>query len=101
MSWKVRVQADGRVVEARPGETLFDALRRLDSRLILRGCRNGGCGVCKLRIAAGQVETGPSSEAVLPPAERAQGMVLACKATPVSDVVVEVLPRPTNPFIPR
>jgi len=100
-TWKVHVQADGREVDARPGETLFDALRRLDTSLIMRGCRNGGCGVCKLRIAAGQVETGPSSEAVLPPAERAQGMVLACKATPVSDVVVEVLPRPTNPFIPR
>ncbi len=89
------------MVEARPGETLFDALRRLDSRLILRGCRNGGCGVCKLRVAAARCRPGPARRRCCRRAERAEGMVLACRATPVSDVVVEVLPRPTNPFIPR
>jgi len=100
-AWKVQVQADGREIEVRPGETLFDALRRLDPRLLLRGCRNGGCGVCKLRVAAGEVQTGLSSVAALPPEERAEGMVLACKATPRSDVVVEIPPRPTNPYTPR
>jgi 2Fe-2S iron-sulfur cluster binding domain. len=97
-NWKVSVQSDGREVEVRPGETLFAALRRLDPGLILRGCRNGGCGVCKLRVVSGQYELGLCSASELTPSERAAGWVLSCKATPLSDLVVHVPPRPVKPW---
>jgi len=98
-NWKVCVQPDGREVEVLPGETLFTAVRRLDPHLILRGCRNGGCGVCKIRVVSGEVSLGPCSASALSPSERAGGMVLACKAAPLSDLVVEPLPRPQNRYI--
>lgn len=98
-NWKVRVQPDGPEIEVQPGETLMAALRRRAPRLLLWGCRNGGCGVCKIRVVSGEVSLGPCSLSALSHAERAEGLVLACKATPQSDLVVQPLPRPTNRHI--
>ena len=55
-------------------------------------CRNGGCGQCKCTVTYGPVEQGPHQESALSAAERAQGMVLACSATPLGDLELEYVP---------
>lgn len=57
------------------------------------GCRNGGCGACKVRITAGRFEVRKMNRAVLSADEEAQGCVLACKAYPRGDIEVHVLGR--------
>ncbi|HZS84364.1 MAG TPA: 2Fe-2S iron-sulfur cluster-binding protein [Stellaceae bacterium] len=52
------------------------------------GCRSGNCGACKSRLEAGEVELAPYSEYALTEAERAEGLVLACRAVPWSDVAI-------------
>lgn len=55
------------------------------------GCRGGGCGVCKVRVLEGRYSTGVMSAACVPPEEREDGIALACKLFPESDLQLEVL----------
>ena len=57
------------------------------------GCRNGGCGACKVRITSGNFHTRKMNRAVVSAAEEADGCVLACKTYPHSDIGVQALGR--------
>ena len=61
------------------------------------GCRNGGCGACKVRVTTGSYQTKKMNRAVLSAAEEADGCVLACKAYPRSDIAVQALGRVWQP----
>jgi CDP-4-dehydro-6-deoxyglucose reductase/ferredoxin-NAD(P)+ reductase (naphthalene dioxygenase ferredoxin-specific) len=52
------------------------------------GCRSGNCGACKSRLFRGEVEMTPHSEYALTDEERAQGLILACRATAWDDAEV-------------
>lgn len=66
--------------------TLLAGMEALARRGIPVGCRGGGCGVCKVRIEAGQVRTDKMSRSHVSAAEEAAGYVLACRAYPCSDL---------------
>lgn len=51
-------------------------------------CQAGRCGACKSRLLAGQVELLPHSRFALSAEERSQGLILACRARPRSNLVV-------------
>jgi ferredoxin len=57
---------------------------------VMFGCRGGGCGTCKMRLASGQVDHGRSSTAVLPEEERASGWFLSCQAHALADLTIEL-----------
>jgi ferredoxin len=57
------------------------------------GCRNGGCGACKVRITSGRFQTRKMNRAVVSAQEEAEGCVLACKTYPLGDIAVQVLGR--------
>jgi ferredoxin len=57
------------------------------------GCRNGGCGACKVRITSGRYETRKMNRAVVCAEEEAEGCVLACKTYPRGDITVRALGR--------
>ena len=52
------------------------------------GCQSGNCGACKSMLVRGDVELIPYSEFALSDEERAAGLILACRATPLSDCEV-------------
>lgn len=54
-------------------------------------CRSGRCGACKSRLISGHVELGKHSPFALSEQERVDGSILACRAVPSDDVVVEWL----------
>jgi NAD(P)H-flavin reductase/ferredoxin len=85
------LRPDNRIVAIRAGETILDAALREGTPFPYE-CRNGGCGNCKCTVLSGTVEQGPHQESVLSAAEREAGTVLACTATPTSDVEVEYKP---------
>jgi ferredoxin len=70
---------------------VLEAMELARCRGIPVGCRNGGCGACKVRITAGRYKTRKMNRAVLSEREQADGCVLACKAYPLDDLVVQVL----------
>lgn len=57
------------------------------------GCRNGGCGACKVRITSGPFQTRKMNRAVVSAQEQDEGCVLACKTYPLGDIAVKVLGR--------
>lgn len=65
------------------------------------GCGNGNCGLCKARIISGQTEQILHSDYPLSANERAQGYVLLCSHTAVSDLVVEMLEAGSPDDIPQ
>ena len=73
--------------------SLLEGMLALDRKGIPVGCRNGGCGVCKVAILSGACVAGTMSREHLSEAERQQGLVLACKAKPVSDIHLAVVGR--------
>jgi CDP-4-dehydro-6-deoxyglucose reductase len=53
------------------------------------GCKDGACGSCKCKKISGQVQLGSYQTKALSPEEFAEGWVLTCRATALSDVVLE------------
>ena len=54
-------------------------------------CRAGNCSSCKTHLVAGEIEMMDYSEFALSESERAEGIILACRAVPWSDCTVEIL----------
>jgi CDP-4-dehydro-6-deoxyglucose reductase/ferredoxin-NAD(P)+ reductase (naphthalene dioxygenase ferredoxin-specific) len=87
MAFQVRIrQVDGPVT-VEPGQTILEAALALGVAYP-HGCRSGNCGACKSRLHAGEIELAPYSDYALTAAERAAGLILACRATPWSDAEV-------------
>lgn len=83
-------------------ESLLRGMLRLGRRGIPAGCVNGGCGVCKVRVVAGQVRAlGPVSRAHVSADEQCAGMTLACRVAPSCAVTLEVAGRLQRPFSTR
>ena len=85
------VHPDNRIVPARPGETILEAALRAGIAFPYE-CRNGGCGRCKCTVLYGPIAQGPYQQSALSDADRAQGVALACSATPLADIEVEYVP---------
>lgn len=82
------VHPGNKTVSVRAGETLLDAGLRAGLALPFE-CRSGGCGVCKATLLAGDSDRGVYLASALTDAERAQGKLLLCCATALSDLEVE------------
>ncbi len=73
------------------GESLLRGMMRLGRKGIPVGCVNGGCGVCKIRVLEGTVQSlGPVSRAHVTHDEEAAGYTLACRVGPTCAVRLEV-----------
>ncbi len=66
-------------------------MEQLGRKGIPVGCRGGGCGICKIEIVRGDYSCKRMSRAHISVEEEAQGVVLACRTTPQSDLDVRVL----------
>lgn len=53
------------------------------------GCRQGGCGACRVRIISGEYTTAKMSQAHVSEHEAAEGYALACRLFPASDMEIE------------
>ena len=70
-------------VDVYSNETILDALLRVGVP-IFHGCRSGTCGACKARLVSGNVELGSHSIYALTERDHTDGLVLTCRAFPVS-----------------
>jgi ferredoxin len=93
MQHQVTITNTGEVFRCAPDMHLLAAMEQACCRGIPVGCRNGGCGACKISIASGRYGTRKMNRAVASAAEEAQGHVLACKTYPQGDMAVTALGR--------
>jgi ferredoxin len=72
--------------QLQPGETVLEAAERMGVE-IDSSCRAGSCGMCAVKLLEGQVDM--ANEDGLEPADKAQGMILACQAKARTDLTIE------------
>lgn len=70
----------------RKGDHLLQAVLTSKSKSVIIGCRGGGCGVCKVQILSGRYNCQKMSADHVCAEEQDQGIVLACRAYPQSDI---------------
>jgi ferredoxin len=86
----IRIEDDASDYSADDGETVLLALRRQGITLP-SSCESGECGTCKVQLRAGEVHELDYDPWALEPDVRARGIVLACRATVWSDIVIRRL----------
>lgn len=95
----VHLRQTGESYPCGSGESLLAGMAKLGRKGIPVGCLGGGCGVCKVRVVAGEVrKLGPVSRAHVTAEEEAQGYTLACRVAPDSGVELEVAGKFEKPF---
>ncbi|MDH5204359.1 MAG: 2Fe-2S iron-sulfur cluster-binding protein [Hylemonella sp.] len=91
MSAQVKVQPSGHEFIVEGHDTLLQAGLRAGLKLNY-GCGNGTCGMCKVRVIAGQVVRTQPCDYPMSEAERAQGYTLMCAHTAgSSELTLELL----------
>lgn len=88
MAFRVCVEPSGVSFDVEADETILAAGIR-QGIAIPYGCKDGTCGTCKCKKVSGGVQHGAHLEKALSTEEEAQGMVLPCCATPLTDVQLE------------
>ncbi len=83
---RVTFSKNNKSANARVGQTVLELSEEL-SIGIQNSCRVGTCGVCKVKMTSGEVAM--AVEDALEPADKANGIILACQAKPTIDIAVE------------
>lgn len=87
LSRKVRIHQAHRTIQVPPTRTVLEAA--LEQGVDYpHGCRSGRCGTCKSRLIDGTVDLLEHSRFALSDAEKAAGLILACRALPQDDLAV-------------
>jgi len=89
-SHRVEVRNAGHTLDVKPGQTILGAAAAAGLPYPY-SCRAGNCGTCRSDLIEGEVELEHHSRYALDPHERAAGAILACRAHPKTDCVVEWL----------
>jgi CDP-4-dehydro-6-deoxyglucose reductase/ferredoxin-NAD(P)+ reductase (naphthalene dioxygenase ferredoxin-specific) len=87
MTFTVAIAQHATPIQVEPGATVLETALAAGVPYP-HGCRSGNCGACKSKLIAGEIEMLPHSEYALSEAERASGLILACRAMPWSDARV-------------
>jgi CDP-4-dehydro-6-deoxyglucose reductase len=91
VSAQVTVRPSGHQFSVEGHETLLQAGMRAGLKLNY-GCGNGTCGMCKVRVTAGQTVRTMVTDYPMSEPERARGYVLACAHTSASsELTIETL----------
>ncbi len=91
MQHLVTIENTGETFRCLEEDNVLRGMEQLQRKGIPVGCRNGGCGVCKVQVLGGLYLKRKMSRGVISAEEEAGGCVLACKIYPQSDLRVEVV----------
>lgn len=90
MSYVMTFSPEGIRIPVLSGETILEASRRYGLSFRI-GCREGGCGICKVKLLSGKIRYQKTvSESVISQNEQEQGIFLLCRAVPMSDINISL-----------
>ncbi|WP_374547949.1 2Fe-2S iron-sulfur cluster-binding protein [Rhodoblastus sp.] len=69
----------------------FGQLKNLPCKLPV-GCRRGGCGICRVRVVAGEFRADTMSRAHVSADDEREGLVLSCCIYPLSELSLRLEP---------
>jgi CDP-4-dehydro-6-deoxyglucose reductase len=100
MTPRVEVRPSGREFYVEGHDSILQSGLKAGLRLSY-GCGNGTCGLCRARVVDGEVQRIRPHDFTLSEAERAQGHVLMCAYSAVTDLKIETLEATGPEDIPR
>lgn len=86
---QIRIEPQGRIIEAKPGHSVLDAALAAGLNLP-HSCKSGHCASCRARLRSGSIEYLRGRPAGITEAEAAAGGVLLCQARATSNLTIEV-----------
>ena len=92
LRYEITIAETGDAFACTPGQNVLLAMERLGRQEIPVGCRGGGCGICRVQILGdGKYRTLKMSRAQISVSDEANGICLACKLIPESDLCITPL----------
>src|SRR5438067_9045222 len=84
---QITLEGHDEPVPVEAGDTILESLLRAGIAFPF-SCQAGNCGTCKCELVSGDVLELEHSEHALAPAERAKGLILACRTQVWDDTAV-------------
>jgi len=72
-------------------QNVLVAMEKSGKGFIKVGCRQGGCGICKIKVLNGEYTKREMSRAHISEIDEENGIVLACCIMPKSPMIIKVL----------
>ncbi|MBA1148780.1 2Fe-2S iron-sulfur cluster binding domain-containing protein [Ectothiorhodospiraceae bacterium WFHF3C12] len=88
---RITILDTGEVYTCPDSVSVLKAMAQLGRKGIPSGCHGGGCGVCKVQVVSGEIETLTMSRTHVSEEEERAGFALACRCYPGSDVSLKVV----------
>ncbi|MBL8389224.1 MAG: 2Fe-2S iron-sulfur cluster binding domain-containing protein [Hydrogenophaga sp.] len=89
--YDICIQDTGEHYSCTDTRSVLEGMESLGRRGIPVGCRNGGCGVCKVHITSGSYVARVMSREYVSAEDESEGRVLACRVRPASDLQLRVI----------
>lgn len=90
--WTIEIAGAEAAFACPVDQTLLTAMIAARQSGIKVGCRNGGCGACRVRVTKGSYQSQKMTRSRISEADEAQGIVLACRIMPESDIKLVPIP---------
>lgn len=97
--WKINISDADEGFVCIESKSVLDAMIGAGRASIRAGCRNGGCGICRVRVGKGNYASGKMTRSRISESDEAAGIVLACRIYPRSDLAIEPLPLGTKAIL--
>lgn len=91
IKYQVTLDETGESFSCASTRSVLEGMEALGKKGIPVGCRNGGCGVCKVQVLEGQYARRVMSREHVSEAEEVAGYALSCRIKPASDLRIAVL----------
>ena len=91
MKFQVQIQDTGETYRCDERDSVLTGMENLGRKGIPVGCRNGGCGVCKVEVVDGDYAARVMSREHVSEDDEAGRRVLACRVRPRSDLQIKVI----------
>ena len=87
----ITIEDTGESYRCADHRSVLEGMEALGKKGIPVGCRQGGCGVCKVQVLEGRYAKRVMSRAHVSAEDEASGCVLSCRIKPSSDLRVSVV----------
>lgn len=92
---KYNIYVKDKIFICSDGKNIMDSLSS-KCNIVPKGCHNGGCGVCKIKIHSGEYKLTKMSRRHISVEDESKGVVLACRVFPQSDIYFEFISQPKS-----
>jgi len=90
-SHTITIEDTGESYRCLDERSVLEGMEALGKKGIPVGCRQGGCGVCKIQVVDGSYAKRVMSREHVSEQEEAAGCVLSCRIKPTSDLRISVI----------